>query len=44
MAAVYWIVGLIGGAIVTIVCGFFILNAKVNRDVKKARQETSDSR
>ena len=44
MAPLYWIVGFIGGAVVIVVGGFLILNAKVNRDVKKCRQETSGSR
>jgi hypothetical protein len=39
----YWIVGFIGGAVAVVVGGFIILNAKVNRDVKKCRQQEASS-
>jgi hypothetical protein len=39
----YWIVSFIGGAVVLVIGGLLILNAKVNQDVKKCRRELSDS-
>ena len=39
----YWIFGFIGTAVLVAIAGLFILNAKVNQDVRKCRREMSGS-